>query len=131
MILLFIAYAILLGHSIIPHHHHNSVQEAELHHFHEPVTQHNNNSGEASGHGHSPHLVHDADFGKELRTSSKSTINFSKQLISLFKFCPLTFSLTAEANSCLQSRPPDKDFLIYFSPHSLASGLRAPPAFIS
>lgn len=127
---MFIAYAILLGHSIIPHHHHNSVQEAELHHFHEPATQHYN-SGEASGQGHSPHLVHDSDFGKELRTSSKSTIDFSKQLISLFNFYFFTFSLTADANSCLQSQPPDKDFLIYFSPHSHASGLRAPPAFIS
>jgi hypothetical protein len=130
ILFLTVAYAILLGHNIIPHHHHATLSEAELHHFYEHTTHHHAN-GDTDGHEHTPHLVHTADFGEDFRTPTITTIDFAKQIISLFSISPFTFSLIAEANSCLENQHPEKEFLIYSSPHSLSSGLRAPPAFIS
>lgn len=129
LVMMFSAYTILLGHSIIPHHHHQTLHEATLHHLYEHTTHHHDD-GEAEGHEHTPHLVH-SDFAEDFRTSASSFVVFSKQIISLFNFSPFTFSLIAEVNSCLEIEPPKNEFLIYSSPHSLESGLRAPPVFIS
>lgn len=127
ILFLTVAYAILLGHNIVPHHHHETLSEAELHHLYEHTTHHHGN-GEAEGHEHSPHLVH-IDFSEDFRTSASTTIDFPKQIISLFNFSPLTFSIISEANFCLASQHPENTFFIYSSPSSLAWGLRGPPVF--
>lgn len=128
IIFLTVAYTILLGHSIVPHHHHQTLSEAEVHHLYEHTT-HNHNNNETEGHEHSPHLVH-IDFGEDFRNTSSTNFDFQKQIISLFNFSPFTFSLISEANFCLESRHQENTFFFYSSPHSLSSGLRAPPVFI-
>ncbi len=128
--LLFIvtAYTFIIGHCIISHHHHDSTKELTEHH----QTNHHHSSDEDSGdlsHLFS-HFIHAADGFTTLNYHSISN-TLSKQPLLIVAVLTEDFSLYNDVGvSPLLNRPP-AEHLIYSSPHSLASGLRAPPAFIA
>lgn len=122
------AYAILLGHSIVPHHHDDDHQITAKHNFHE---HHEHNDNESKSEDHDPnfdHFLHATD-GFVVTGSHISTNNFSKQVpffdaylgdyfhLAEFDIPPLLLAGTA-------------DNPIYFTLHSPPTGLRAPPAML-
>lgn len=120
-----VAYAILLGHSIIPHHHHDSELELTEHH----QTDHHYNEGEGSEEGEGlrhilSHFIHSAD-----AFTFVNTLKISSMFYSVIAILPYNFSFDGLLIPPLLYKPPAEHF-IYNSPHSLSSGLRAPPAFI-
>lgn len=58
---LMVAYLLMLSHDVIPHHHHESLVEAEHHHAIEHA-DHNHHDGTSGAHEHSMHFVHSPDF---------------------------------------------------------------------
>lgn len=122
-----VAYSFLLGHNIIPHHH--------VDHDHNSITEHHQTNHHHSGDGDSEdlihffsHFIHSTD---ALTTTAIHNIsnNFSKQQPSLYAVLPDNFSLS-EIQIPLLLYNPHLEHL-YLLAHSLGSGLRAPPAFIS
>lgn len=115
------AYAILLGHNIIPHHHHDSAEEIAKHH----ITHHDHDS-EHEGLGNLlSHFVHSVD-SFTLPANHIIINTFSKQLLSFVGVLPNNISL----NNFLI--PPllhnfFAEQIFYISPHSHPNGLRAPP----
>lgn len=60
-----VAYLLMLSHDVIPHHHHETLVEAENHHAIEHA-EHHHHDGTASAHEHTMHLVHSPEFGSYL-----------------------------------------------------------------
>lgn len=121
--MMFTAYAILLGHNIIPHHHHDNQKELTEHH----QTNHHHDGGEESNdlsHLFS-HFIHSAD-GFVFTANHNISNTFSKQQFSFVAVLPDIFSLGELHVPPLLHKPP-AEHLIYISPHFLSSGLRAPP----
>ncbi|MDZ4844761.1 MAG: hypothetical protein SH857_04340 [Chitinophagales bacterium] len=121
-----IAYALILGHNIIPHHHHDSNHDlAEHQQLHQ---EHDDNHEDGLNHLFA-HFVHSGD---AFTFTTNHNINnvFSKQLFLMAVALSDNFSLDRFSVLPLVFSPPEKQ-VIYISPHSLASGLRAPPAFIA
>lgn len=126
ILLMFTAYTILLGHNIIPHHHHNTDHDLTEHH----QTSHNHDSEEDSENLSDilSHFIHSSD-GFTFTGSHNISNTISKQLLSFVAVLPCNFFLDEFLIPPLLHKPPAEHF-IYISPHSLSSGLRAPPAFI-
>lgn len=122
---MFTAYAILLGHSIIPHHHHDT--EHDLTEHCQTEHQHDGDKEDESLKYVLSHFIHSFD---GFTTLNKHNITFSKQLVSIVAVLCGNFSLSSFTIPPLLYKPP-AEHLIYISPHSLSSGLRAPPAFIA
>jgi hypothetical protein len=131
ILLIFSAFAMLLGHNLIGHHHHDKEQIA-IDHSHADDHHHDNENDEEENdfdflHFLS-HIPHDSDVvtflkGKELGKTQYKQLNTSALLQTHFTFNPI---LDIER----QNAPPFK--VVYFnSQHYLPSGLRAPPVFIS
>ncbi|OFY86880.1 MAG: hypothetical protein A3F72_00535 [Bacteroidetes bacterium RIFCSPLOWO2_12_FULL_35_15] len=126
LFLLTVAYAILLGHNNVPHHHHDTDHDLTAHHHND----HHDNSDHSSkdfDHLYS-HFIHSDIF---ITANNDNKINiFSKQLFLKVAVSPTDFFLCDYTIQFLLHKLPEKTF-IYISPHSLSSGLRAPPAFIA
>lgn len=117
-----LAYAVLLGHNIIPHHHHDSAQEIAEHHS----SQHDL-EGENDGLSHMlSHFVHSTD-GFTFSPNHNLSSTFSKQKISFVTVLPNNFSFE-EFNIPLLLLKQPSEKLIYISPISNSNSLRAPPA---
>lgn len=144
ILLMSIAYALLLGHSIVPHHHHESPDEIGVKHHHNGHHSQNhshdshnetNSSGNAADQealnlGHLVmHFFHASD-ELSLHTLQKITTPIQSQLLFIS-----TNVLSLEA----QFKNPDipkrcfthKKATEYFSPHIYVAGLRAPPSQLS
>lgn len=127
ILMMTVAYAILLGHSIIPHHHHDHDHEVTEHH---QTNHHHDNDTDSEDFNHLfSHFTHLAG-GFHFTTSHNFTNTFSKQQLSDVAVLPDNFAITKFFIPPLLHEPPAEQ-LIYISPHSLSSGLRAPPAFIA
>ncbi|REK04642.1 MAG: hypothetical protein DWQ44_01435 [Bacteroidetes bacterium] len=127
---LFLAYSLLLVHSVIPHHHHDTPQEAEHHHHSEHTDHHHDDGKESEEHGHTPHFVHSADFGNYILNPSVSFPDFSKiHSDLLFVFTDL-FVIKDEFSNIKRSSPPDCSPPLSSGLYSTFS-LRGPPHFIS
>ena len=124
ILMMFTAYAILIGHSIVPHHHHDNEHHLTEHH---DTEHHNHDDHEDEGLGNIfSHFIHPDD--SFTFTASHSISNtFSKQLFSFVAVLPDNFALDEFHIPPLLHKPPE-EHLICISPHSLSSGLRAPPA---
>lgn len=121
ILFLIVAYAILLAHNIIPHHHHDSAQEiAEHHHSHPEHSEDNKGLSHLLS-----HFVHSAD---EFTFSPNHNFSntFSKQLNIYVAVLPDNFSLDDFLIPPLLHNSFAEQ-VIYISPHSHPSGLRAPP----
>lgn len=126
ILLMFTAYAILLGHNIVPHHH-DSDHDLTEHHQTSPHHHDDDHKDKWQGDFFS-HFIHSTD-GVTFTGSYNISNTLSKQLFSLIAVLPDNFSLDEFLIPPLLHKPPAEHF-IYISPHSLSSGLRAPPAFI-
>ena len=127
ILMMTVAYAILLGHSIIPHHHHDHDHDV-TEHQHTDHHQDNNTDSEDLNHLFS-HFTHSAD-GFHFTTSHNLTNTFCKQQHSVVAVLPDNFHIDKFLIPPLLHKPP-AEHLIYISPHSHSKGLRAPPAFIA
>ena len=126
ILLVTFAYAILLGHNIIPHHHHDNNQELTAHH----ETDHDHEDGDDSE-GLSDilsHFIHSAD-GFTFTVNHNISNVLSQQLFLSVAVLSNNFSFDEFLIQPFLYKPPEEQ-LIYISPHSLSLGLRAPPAFI-
>lgn len=122
IVFLTLAYAILFGHDIIPHHHHPNLKELSEHH-----STHQNHETDSEGISHLlSHIFHSAEgftfspLHAIAKTFSKQQPSFDVVLTGIFSFdtfpsLPFLYQLVAEHPS-------------YISPHSYPCGLRAPPA---
>ncbi len=129
ILFLTLAYAILLGHNIIPHHHHDHDHHATKHHDtdHHDTDHHHDDDADNDGLNHLfAHFTHAAD-GFSFLTNHNITNTFFKQQLSLVAVLPDNFSLDDFLIPPLLDKPP-AEHLVYISPHSHPSGLRAPPA---
>jgi hypothetical protein len=124
ILFLTLAYAILLGHNIIPHHHHDHDEHLTEHH---DTDHHHDDNADNDGLNHLfAHFTHAAD-GFSFTTNHNITNTFSKLQLSLVAVLPDNFALDEFLIPPLLHKPP-AEHLIFISPHSLSSGLRAPPA---
>ncbi len=119
-----LAYAILLGHNIIPHHHHDHDDHLTEHH---DTDHHHDDDTDTDELNHLfAHFTHVAD-GFSFLTNHNITNTFFKQQLSLVAVLPDIFSPDGFFTAPLLDKPP-AEHLVYISPHSHPSGLRAPPA---
>lgn len=117
-----LAYAILLGHNIIPHHHHDSAQEIAEHH-----NSNHNHEEESNVLSHMlSHFIHSAD-GFTYPVNHNISNTFSKQQLSFVAVLPDNFTLDEFLIPSFRFKPT-AEHLFCISPHSHPSGLRAPPA---
>lgn len=119
-----LAYAILLGHNIIPHHHHDPKEYFTVH---QDTDHHHDVDSDDDGLNHLffhfTHSVEDFSF-----TSSHNITNtFSKQQLSFITLLHDDLVLDNFVCRAVLDKPP-ADHLIYISPISHPSGLRAPPS---
>jgi hypothetical protein len=137
-----VSYAILLGHSIVPHHHHDPEHKIIGHtqdhhhaagkdhdgsHHHGASHQHGDN-GASEGLGHLfSHFIHPSD-GITSSTGQSNTFSFSKQTVTAVVLMPLDIMPDACEVPPLFDRPPAFHRILQFS-FDGAFGLRAPPAF--
>jgi hypothetical protein len=126
---LFSAHTLLMAHSVVPHHHHDTTQEAEQHHKHEH-SGHRHGSEKSEGHKHTPHFIHSPEFGKQAVTSVFQLADVQPVCIDFSYITQLVFSLQQHTPSSLlcwrTDTPPP-----YHSFCPQAHALRGPPAFIS
>ncbi len=128
ILLMFTAYAILLGHSVIPHHHHDT--DHDLTEQHHQTEHHHDDDADSEDLSHLFfHFPHSAD-GFTCITAHNFNNTFSKRLLSFVVVLPDNFLFHKFIIPPLLYKPP-AEHLIYISPHSLSLGLRAPPAFIA
>lgn len=128
ILLMTVAYAILLGHNVIPHHHHDHHDHDVPEHNHHDQHHGDDTNREDLNHLFS-HFTHSAD-GFNFTTSHNISNIFSKQQLSVVAVLPDNFLISKFIIPPLLYKPP-AELLIYISPHSLSLGLRGPPAFIS
>lgn len=127
ILFLFVAYAILLGHNLIPHHHHDHDSTAK-HHSH---GHHDNGNDENKSDDLNhilTHFMHSAE-GFSFLISHNIPNTLLKQHIPLVAVLPYNFSIDELQVPHLRDKPPAV-YLVYISPHFHPSGLRAPPATI-
>lgn len=119
--MMFTAYAILLGHNIIPHHHHSTEHELAEHHH-----THHSHDGDEEGKDLShlfSHFIHSAE---GFIFTSSNNITLSKLQLLLVAVLPDNFSLDEFLIPPLLLKQSEEHH-VYISPHSHPSGLRAPP----
>ncbi len=124
--MLYSALAIMLGHNVIPHTHHDNEHNKISHHHNDG--QHNNDTeDEREGWSHIfLNLQHGAE-GLTFLTSVGFADNFSKQITTFTTPCISNFIFNQEVIEVRQNAPPYIDD--YYNSHSfLPSGLRAPPS---
>jgi hypothetical protein len=124
ILMMFTAYAILLGHNIVPHQHHDHDEHfTEDHH----TDYHPDDDADDDGLNHLfAHFNHAAD-GFTFTTSNNIGNIFSKLQLTFVALLPDNFLLDEFLIPTLPDKPP-KEHLVYISIHSHPSGLRAPPA---
>jgi hypothetical protein len=126
---MFIGWAILAGHDMIPHHHHDDAHVADIHHHHSGSHHHHGGEPGDPGDPSLDLLVHpDGGFvfiaGKNLRgLLTRPVLDWVTVLP-----CP-TAIVVNPIPLLLYEHPPDPS--VYVPPHLLFPGLRAPPVSIS
>lgn len=133
IIFLALAYATLLGHNFIPHHHHSDLHELTEHHQfdhhydHDDDQDHDHHNNFGLGHLLS-HFIHSVD---------NFTLSGNHQFAKVFPNHQQLFVAGLPDNFSFDSfrfyfeqQKTTVEHLIYFSPHAHASGLRAPPVSI-
>jgi hypothetical protein len=130
ILMMFIAVAVMLGHNIIGHHHHNIEQTQISHHSHSNNDhhQHDNDTENEDWKHIFAGFQHGAD-GIVCLTSKTASNNIVK-LIPKFNALNVTnFTFKQATIDVRQNAPPfTSDY--YNSQNHLPSGLRAPPIFI-
>lgn len=123
ILLLLIANAIVIGHSMVPHHHHESLTDLAEHHG----TSHQHGEEEEQGLGGLlSHIIHQED-GFTVNLDVNKT--FAQPFVALVAaIC--TFSLHTEIPPLILHNPYE-EHSSYSSPYYLSASLRGPPAFMA
>lgn len=128
-VMLFTAFAIMLGHNIFPHHHHDSGQQEELDHHHSHGN-HDHDDQEDGDFGHIFSSFLHGSNGIDFLSSQSTNHTYSKQPFFLAGVLQHPDSFSYSLVQVRQNSPPYK--YIYFDPFQLLpSGLRAPPLSIA
>lgn len=123
ILILTLAYAILLGHNIIPHHHHDHDEHLSEHHGADH--QHDSDADNDGVMELFAHCTHTAD-GFAFTSAHNFSTMFSKLQLTFVALLLDNFAFDEFLIPPLLHKPP-AEHLIYISPHSHSSGLRAPP----
>lgn len=132
--MLFIALAMMLGHNLIPHHHHD-FDHSSLEHHHADDHHHGDKGDENSENKNYAieHLFSNFQHGENgvtFLSSLDAAKSGSKHQFSLVAELPKAFVFQLTTELVRLNSPPYKSFY----PNSLfllPTGLRAPPAFIA
>jgi len=121
ILLLTFATAILLGHNIVPHHHHHLDHEIAHHHH-----GHDNHEDEGSNDLGDlfSNVLHDSG---SIISHNEITPTFAKKLISVVAILPDNLPTVSFTITPLIGKPPAQSHL-YTASYSHATGLRGPPA---
>jgi hypothetical protein len=129
---MFIAVAIMLGHNIIGHHHHDIKHSQISHHSHSNNDHHQHDNDKEDENEDWKHIFAGLQHGADgiICLTSKTASNNIVKLIPKFKVLNVThFNFKQVIIDVRQSAPPFiSDY--YNSQNNLPSGLRAPPIFI-
>lgn len=111
--LLFLSYGIMLGHNVIPHHHHSDVHSAaDHHHDHQHFPDHHASSG---------HTTDAFVFTvKPLQLQAPAALLPAPPIVPVI--------LPGSEGLALSNAWPDWLTPVYLSPHSGTNALRGPPA---
>jgi hypothetical protein len=124
---LLLAYIILLGHNIIPHHHHETHSDVIVHH--DTHHMHDIDQDEQDlGHLFS-HFVH-PEYAFTTFVHQNTPGLSDLDLFTLIACIPDVLNFSFSASSSIPFRPPIGDN-IFNSPLQNAHSLRGPPAFFS
>lgn len=133
ILFLFIACIIMQAHAVVPHHHHDSGQELQAHHSsHDHDNDHDSHDeGKEGGFEGLIHLfshfTHSAD-GFSYVHSDNTENTISKQTVFIVVRLFDNFNIDRFTIPPLLILPASKRII---SPHSISSGLRAPPVFLA
>jgi len=132
ILMMFIAVAIMLGHNIIGHHHHDIKHSQISHHSHSNNDHHQHDNDKEDENEDWKHIFAGLQHGADgiICLTSKTASNNIVKLIPKFKVLNVThFNFKQVIIDVRQSAPPFiSDY--YNSQNNLPSGLRAPPIFI-
>jgi len=132
ILMMFIAVAIMLGHNIIVHHHHDIKHSQISHHSHSNNDHHQHDNDKEDENEDWKHIFAGLQHGADgiICLTSKTASNNIVKLIPKFKVLNVThFNFKQVIIDVRQSAPPFiSDY--YNSQNNLPSGLRAPPIFI-
>lgn len=126
--MLYSALAIMLGHNVIPHTHHDD-EHNNISHHHNDGHHNNDTEDEREGWSHIFSSLQHSEEGLTFLTSVGSAENFLKQTAPFTAPCISNFIFNQEILEVRQNAPPYIDD--YYNSHNfLPSGLRAPPSNI-
>ena len=132
ILMMFIASAVMLGHNIIEHHHHDIKHSQISHHSHSNNDHHQHDNDKEDENEDWKHIFAGLQHGADgiICLTSKTASNNIVKLIPKFKVLNVThFNFKQVIIDVRQSAPPFiSDY--YNSQNNLPSGLRAPPIFI-
>lgn len=117
----------MLGHNVVPHHHHDVEHHSEHHHS---DNHHDHDSeDEESDFGHPFSSLQHSDNGITFLNSHNFSNTLSKQLFSLIALLPQSVTFQNITVLVRQHSPPYK-FVYRSSQYLFPTGLRAPPTFL-
>ena len=122
-LLFFSAFAVIMAHSVIPHHHH--VDETATEHYDKDHHDDDNDNGLDNLFSHFQHFSVDNQFASTHQLISVKQIDIPQPDISFTTSYNFYFCNTGEPVPILFPDPPD----IYTSSGSAAFCLRGPPTF--
>ena len=132
ILMMFIAVAIMLGHNIIGHHHHDIKHSQISHHSHSNNDHHQHDNDKEDENEDWKHIFAGLQHGADgiICLTSKTASNNIVKLIPKFNALNVThFNFKQVIIDVRQNAPPFiSDY--YNSQNNLPSGLRAPPIFI-
>lgn len=126
ILMLFTAYAILLGHNTIPHHHHDSDRNLTGQHNADHHQDQDESDNDELTHLFS-HFTHSAD-GHTFKCTHSTDNTSNKELLTPVIALSDGSTIDAFLLPALLHKPPSEQFN-YVPPNALPSGLRAPPYY--
>jgi hypothetical protein len=135
VLFLCIASLVMMGHSVLPHHHHHTIHgESVTHHSHDHghgdlPDHHGADHDHEGGAGHPISHADHSEYPYTLSSGQKVFEALSWEASVALQ--PQSLLIAALDSEHLQVKPLFKSLPTHESPHALASGLRAPPIFIA
>jgi len=132
ILMMFIASAVMLGHNIIEHHHHDIKHSQISHHSHSNNDHHQHDNDKEDENEDWKHIFAGLQHGADgiICLTSKTASNNIVKLIPKFKVLNVTHFTFKQIIIDVRKNAPPFISDYYNSQNNLPSGLRAPPIFI-
>ena len=132
ILMMFIAVAIMLGHNIIGHHHHDIKHSQISHHSHSNNDHHQHDNDKEDENEDWKHIFAGLQHGADgiICLTSKTASNNIVKLIPKFNALNVTHFTFKQIIIDVRKNAPPFISDYYNSQNNLPSGLRAPPIFI-